>query len=56
MLNWIVWNDTVFDIENVITLTELFNKKQFWHLFVYKQNLYLYKGELFELELSELTE
>ena len=35
MLNWIVWNGTVFDIE-----TDLFNIELFWHLTVCKQNLY----------------
>ena len=34
MLNWIIWNRTVFDIETVIEL--------FLHLTVCKQNLYLY--------------
>ena len=40
MLNWIVWNRTVFDIET--HLTELFDIKLFWHLNVKKQSLYLY--------------
>ena len=53
MLNWIIWNGTVFDIETVFTLTELFNIELFWHLTVCKQNLYLYKTELAELELFE---
>ena len=51
MLNWIVWNGTVFDIE-----TELFNIELFWHLTARKQNLYLYKTELAELELFDKTE
>ena len=36
MLNWIIWNGTVFDIE-----TESFNIRLFWNLTVTKQNLYL---------------
>ena len=28
----------------------------FWHLTLCKQNLYLYKTELFELQLFDLTE
>ena len=46
MRNWIGWNETVFDIETVLTL----NIELFWHLTVCKQNLYLYKTELAELE------
>ena len=38
MLNWIVWNETVFDIEPVLRL----NIELFWHLSVCEQNLYLY--------------
>ena len=38
MLNWIVWNETVFDIETVLTL----NIEQFLYLTASKQNLYLY--------------
>ena len=38
MLNWIVWNETVFDIETVLTL----NIELFWQLNVCKQNLNLY--------------
>ena len=49
MLNWIVWNGTVFDIETVLTLN-WFNIELFWHLTVCKQNLYVY---LAELELFE---
>ena len=30
-------------------LTELFNKELFWYLTGCKQNLYLYKTELFDL-------
>ena len=45
MLNWIVWNGTVFDIG-----TELFNTDLFWHLTLSKQNLYLYSTKLAELE------
>ena len=42
MLNWIVWNRTVFDIETVyLYLTELFGIELFLHLTVYKQKLYL---------------
>ena len=32
MLNWIVWNGTLFDIE-----TELFNIELFWYLTTCKQ-------------------
>ena len=43
MLNWIVWNRTVFEIENVyLCKIELFEKDMLWHLTVYKQNLHLY--------------
>ena len=52
MLNWIVWNETVFDIETLYSVTELFNIEQFWHLTVYKQNLYLH---LPDLELTKLN-
>ena len=52
MQNWIVWNGTVFDIENVLTLN-WFNIELFWHLTVCKQNLYLYKTESPELELFD---
>ena len=41
MLNWIVWNRTVFDIETVLTLNWIV-KKTSWHLTVCKQNLYWY--------------
>ena len=37
MLNWIVWNGTIFDIE-----TELLYIEAFLHLTVCKQNMYLY--------------
>ena len=53
MLNWIVWNGTVFYFEAVLTLIELFNIELFWHLTVCKQNLYLYQMEFAELELSD---
>ena len=45
MLNWIVWNGTVFDIETVLTLNWI-DIELFWHLTVCKQNLYLYLAEL----------
>ena len=32
MLNWIVLNITVFDMETVLRLTELFKTELFWHL------------------------
>ena len=41
MLNWIVWNGTIFDIESVLSLNWIV-----WYLTVCKQNLYLYKAEL----------
>ena len=53
MLNWIVWNGTVFDIGNVVTLNLFVNIELFWHLTVCKQNLYLYSTELAELELLD---
>ena len=46
MLYWIISNRTVFDIE-----TDLFNIELFWHVTVYKKDLYSYKTELAELEL-----
>ena len=46
MLNWIVWNGTVFDIESVLTLNWFFNIELFWQLTVCKQNWYLYLTEL----------
>ena len=42
MLNWIVWNTTVFYIRTVLRYTELFKIELFWHLTVCKQKLYLY--------------
>ena len=42
MLNWVVWNGTVFDIETVLALNRLFEIELFWHLTVCKQKLYLY--------------
>ena len=45
LLNWIVWNGTIFDIETLLT------QELFWHLTVCKQNLYL--TELAELELFQ---
>ena len=43
MLNWIVWNKTVFDIETVyLCLNEFFEIELFWHLTFCKQKLYLY--------------
>ena len=48
MLNWIIWNGTVFDIETVLTLDWIV-----WHLTVCNQNLYLYLSELAEVELFE---
>ncbi len=48
----------LFEIELFLTLklflhqTELFNIEQFWHLTECKQNLYLHKTELAELDLS----
>ena len=41
MLNWVVWNRTVFNIETVLT----FNCVQ--------QKLYVYLTKLFELELFD---
>ena len=37
MLSWIIWNGTVFDIETVLRLTELFEIELLWHLTVCKQ-------------------
>ena len=36
ILNWIVWNGTVFDIEIVLTLNGLVKLELFWHLTVKK--------------------
>ena len=44
ILNWIVWNGTVF-----VSWTEMFEIELFWHLTVCKQNY----TELFELELFD---
>ena len=55
MLNWIVWNWTVFDFETVFTLNWIVRNRTFWHLSVCKQKRYLYKTEVFELELFDLT-
>ena len=41
MLNWVVWNGTVFDIETVLTLNWIFKYRTVL-TFVCKQNLYLY--------------
>ena len=42
MLNWIVWNKTVFDIETVLRPTELLEIELFWYLTVCKQKNYTY--------------
>ena len=42
MLNWIVWNGTVFDIETILCYNELFEIELFWHLTVCIQRLYSY--------------
>ena len=42
MLNWIVWNGTVFGNETVLTLNLMFNIELFWHLTACKENQYLY--------------
>ena len=40
MLNWIVWNGTVFDIETVLTQNWIvIYIELFWHLIVCKQNV-----------------
>ena len=41
MLNWIVWNGTVFDIETVLTLNWIVWNRTVWHLTVCKQKVYL---------------
>ena len=47
MLNWIVWNITLFDIETVYSWqTELFEMELFWTL-----KLYFRETKLFEIEL-----
>ena len=39
LLNWIAWNSTVFDIETVqLCLTEVFEIELFWHLTIWKKN------------------
>ena len=42
MLNWIVWNVTVFDIETLLTLTQLFNIELFLLFNCVLKNLYFY--------------
>ena len=42
MLNWIVWNGTVFDIETVLTLNLIVWNRIVLNLTVCKQKLYLY--------------
>ena len=42
MLNWIVWNGTVFDIETLLTQNWIVYIEVFWHLTVCKKNLFLY--------------
>ena len=42
-LNWVVSNETVFDIETALTLDWIvIYIELFWHLTVRKQNPYLY--------------
>ena len=36
MLNWFVWNGTVFDIETLLTSNWIVNIELFWHLTVCK--------------------
>ena len=50
MLNWIVWNGTVFDIETLLTLNWIVIYRT---VLTFKQNLYLYYTELTELELFD---
>ena len=38
MLNWIVWNGTVFDNETVLALNWIVLHRTVWHLTVCKQN------------------
>ena len=45
-----------FDNKLYLHSTELFNMEPLWHLTVCKQNLYLYKTKLAELELIDLAE
>ena len=42
MLNWIVWNGTVFDIETVLMLNWIVCYRTVLILTVCKQKLYLY--------------
>ena len=42
MLNWVVWDGTVFDIETLLTLNWIVNIEIFWHLTECKQDLFLY--------------
>ena len=51
MLNWIVWNGTVFDIEILFMLKWIVYYKT--ALTVSKPNIYLYLTKLFELELFD---
>ena len=52
MLNWIVWNETVFNIETLLILNWIV-WSQTVLTFVSKQNLYLYETESAELELFD---
>ena len=63
MLNWIAWNKTVLTFKlrpyaklncvkrNLNAKLKLFEIELIWHLTVCKQKQYLYKTELFEIEL-----
>ena len=52
MLNWIVWNGTVFDIETVLTLNWIVYNRTVL-TFNCVNNLYFYYTELAELEMFE---
>ena len=42
MLNWTVWNRTVFNFEIVLTLNSIVWNGTVWHLTVGKINVFLY--------------
>ena len=51
MVNWTVWNRTVFVFETEIMVNWIVWNELFWHLIEQKE--YLHLTELFELELFD---
>ena len=41
MLNWIVWNGTVFDIETVLTLNWFFKNRTVWLNWIFEIEMLL---------------